>query len=369
MYIDISFFDELSFQFNIRTIYFQGMSLFQDRKSALCLCIGGVVSLTLLLSDYTTFQIDNKNTPSFTSGIIPQIKTFRREIGKLSPFTSSRNVEVEKNSSASIHTETNNVTSEIWKKLRKPQKRRTTRDSVDTHYSQAFQDQTVYNMFPRQQGFFIEMGAFDGKVHSNTLWLERKHNWTGLLIEGNPRSCAKIDQLQRQAWRLCACVSHEKSVSFILGQEVGGVEKNMAKSHVIHLKGNQRVKVPCFRLYSVLQIVGVLHVNYFSLDVEGGEISVLSSMKENLISRRIIVDVWTIEYRAWAGPAFDWQKGKENLANLRAFFKEIGGYVEHSQLAYESGKLPDGRYLDVVFVYKDTWCKVHQFLPGEKIKC
>lgn len=272
-------------------------------------------------------------------------------------------------------TRANNVrraTSEIWRNLMKPQSKISFSESVDQHYSQAYQDQTVYDILPQKNGFFIEMGAYDGKVRSNTLWLERKHNWTGLLIEGNPKSCRSIDRLQRQVWRLCACVSNEKEASFIMGNEqdeVGGVEKNMPKSHLVHLNNFQRVKIPCFNLRDVLTIIGVFHVNYFSLDVEGGEIHVLNSMKEDLVSRKIIVDVWTIEYRAWAGQKFDWPTGNENLANLRAFFKEVGGYVEHSQLAYESQSLPDGRYLDVVFVYIETWCKHNGMLPGGKIKC
>lgn len=57
----------------------------------------------------------------------------------------------------------------------------------DEHFSQAHQDETVYNIFPREQGFFIEMGAYDGQSFSNSLWLEKKYNWTGLLIEANPK--------------------------------------------------------------------------------------------------------------------------------------------------------------------------------------
>ncbi|XP_061190047.1 uncharacterized protein LOC133197880 [Saccostrea echinata] len=261
------------------------------------------------------------------------------------------------------------LTTKIWKHLRKPHPYNPFPEPVDRHYSQAGQDTAVYNIFPKKNGFFIEMGAYDGKVHSNTLWLERKHNWTGLLIEGNPASCPFIDRAKRNAWCLCACVAKENETTFIEGGELGGSEKDMATSHLIHLKGNKRTRVPCFQLVDVLHIVGVFHINYFSLDVEGGEIVVLNSMREQLISRQIIVDVWTIEYRAWAGPKFDWPKGKENLSSYRAFFKEIGGYVEHSQLAYEARKLENGHYLDVVFVYIETWCKGHSSLPDGKTKC
>ena len=37
-----------------------------------------------------------------------------------------------------------------------------------------------------EKGFFIEAGADDFLDGTNTLLLEEKYNWTGLLIEPNP---------------------------------------------------------------------------------------------------------------------------------------------------------------------------------------
>ena len=37
-----------------------------------------------------------------------------------------------------------------------------------------------------KNGFFIEAGAYDGEIGSNTLLFELEHNWTGLLVEPNP---------------------------------------------------------------------------------------------------------------------------------------------------------------------------------------
>ena len=39
-----------------------------------------------------------------------------------------------------------------------------------------------------KSGFFIEAGAYDGEVFSNTLFFELKQSWTGLLIEPNPEA-------------------------------------------------------------------------------------------------------------------------------------------------------------------------------------
>ena len=38
----------------------------------------------------------------------------------------------------------------------------------------------------KKNGFFIEAGAYDGEIISNSLLFEIKHQWTGLLVEPNP---------------------------------------------------------------------------------------------------------------------------------------------------------------------------------------
>jgi hypothetical protein len=37
-----------------------------------------------------------------------------------------------------------------------------------------------------KNGFFVEAGAYDGKIFSNSLFFEVKQGWTGLLVEPNP---------------------------------------------------------------------------------------------------------------------------------------------------------------------------------------
>ena len=37
--------------------------------------------------------------------------------------------------------------------------------------------------FNKENGFFIELGAYDGLIQSNTAFFEKSKNWTGILIE------------------------------------------------------------------------------------------------------------------------------------------------------------------------------------------
>ena len=234
---------------------------------------------------------------------------------------------------------------------------------ADKRYSQAKQDEVVYDILKMEGGFFVDIGAYDGQLFSNSLWLERKHNWTGLLIEANPDLCEKIDEIKRHAWRMCACLSDTlEKVTFIKAETLGGMQKEIDSRHIKLLIKNNKVTVPCFSLEAALDEIKTYHIDYFSLDVEGAEMQILESLRNGLMSKRFTVDVWTIEYRVWDGK-IDLEKSLENLNALRNYFKEIGGYSEHSQIQYENDT-GDGKALDVVFVKNEMFCKKYKTLPG-----
>ena len=48
-----------------------------------------------------------------------------------------------------------------------------------------------------QNGFFVEAGARDFVTGSNTLWLEMKYNWTGVLVlvEPNPHNYSQVTRV------------------------------------------------------------------------------------------------------------------------------------------------------------------------------
>ncbi|XP_056016274.1 uncharacterized protein LOC125673093 isoform X2 [Ostrea edulis] len=247
--------------------------------------------------------------------------------------------------------------------LLRPHGKQLNTENKDKRYSQVKQDEVVYDILRKDGGFFLDIGAHDGQFLSNTLWLERQHGWTGLLIEANPELCEQIDKLKRNAWRLCACLSStQKTVSFIKGGGVGGIEDNIDEHHMKMLDKKNKVTVPCYSLEKVLDDIGVHHIDFYSLDVEGAEMVILDSMKSGLKSGAFTVDVWAIEYRVWDGEKIVVDKSKENLKALRDYFKAVGGYFEHSQLSTDANN-NDGYALDVVFVRTTTWCKSRSRLP------
>ncbi|XP_071180839.1 uncharacterized protein [Mytilus edulis] len=233
---------------------------------------------------------------------------------------------------------------------------------TDIRYSQANQDVTVYKLLKLKNGYFIEIGGFDGKTWSNTMWLERRHNWTGLIIEADPDNCDAIDKLGRNIWRLCSCLSSLDSKFFLKKGAEGSSYKYIPKEKVNTVDKSQVLFVPCFHISEILKSIKQFRVNYFSLDVEGAEMEVLETMKKDLQLMTLVVDLWTIEYRVWDGHKIIKDKSIDNLSKLRHFFQEIGGYIEHSQLS-NTNDVTDGMALDVVFISVNAWCRTHETKP------
>lgn len=59
-------------------------------------------------------------------------------------------------------------------------------------------------------GFFLEVGAANGELYSNTLYLERRMGWRGLLIEATPSIYKELLQKHRKAYSIQAALSLTK---------------------------------------------------------------------------------------------------------------------------------------------------------------
>ena len=76
----------------------------------------------------------------------------------------------------------------------------------------------------------------------------------------------------------------------------------------------QVILATCFPLVDVLDVIGVHHIDYLSLDIEGPELEVL----ETIDWHRIRIDIMTVEIHG------DMKK----LNDSRLLMERIGGYRE-----------------------------------------
>lgn len=150
----------------------------------------------------------------------------------------------------------------------------------------------------KKGGFFVEVGAFDG-VTSNTLPLERLHNWTGLLIECHPKLVPQLRKTQRKAFVADVCLSTNEKPSMAEIISAKDIFNKYPGSSSFKRQFFDRTNttaekfnVTAVPLYSVLAAVGVKVVDFFVLDVQGIELNVLKTFPFDLV----FVKIWAVEY-------------------------------------------------------------------------
>lgn len=174
------------------------------------------------------------------------------------------------------------------------------------YYSQCRQDQFVHEHFfkNRRDGVFLEIGAHNGISFSNTYFFEKELGWTGLCLEPIPQIFEQLIKNRRcRCIQGCAGVDHQVIKQFlkISGpiEMLSGLVDKFDEAHrrridrELKLYGGsyEVIDVPCYNLNILLEEVGIHHINFLSIDTEGGEYEIL----ENFDFVKCPVDVITVE--------------------------------------------------------------------------
>lgn len=174
------------------------------------------------------------------------------------------------------------------------------------YHSQCGQDKFI-NAFlfkNKKNGVFVDIGAHDGISFSNTYFYEKELNWTGLCIEPMPEVFAKLKE-QRKCLCICGCIHKEHNVTKdfmrIKGplEMLSGLTEKMDLKHLTVIKrgiaaqgGSYKIiPVHCYNLNKLLEQAKIKHVNFLSLDTEGGELDILKSIDFS----KIQIDAITVE--------------------------------------------------------------------------
>ena len=157
-------------------------------------------------------------------------------------------------------------------------------DTSKIFYSQQGEDLLIYRNFinlPVKDGIFLELGACDGLKYSNTMFFERYLGFTGILIEPVKNFYTKL--IKNRPNNICYnnAISTDKSdVEMFIKDAVSGIKQHMTKNFIDrwHSKSNT-IKVKTKTLSDIFQEKNIKYIDFFSLDVEGGELDVLKTIK------------------------------------------------------------------------------------------
>jgi FkbM family methyltransferase len=152
-------------------------------------------------------------------------------------------------------------------------------------HSQYGQDRFVAALLgTRRGGTFVDVGAYDGRAYSNTLYLEEQLAWSGLCIEPNPTSFARLRESRTTPAVNVAIADTDGEAPFTTfdgyGEMLSGLTTTLKREAQIVARDRDlhaaEITVPVRRLDGVLTSHRIDHVDYVSIDVEGGELGVLA---------------------------------------------------------------------------------------------
>jgi FkbM family methyltransferase len=156
-------------------------------------------------------------------------------------------------------------------------------------YSQAGEDEFLYNNYfkNKKNGVYIELGALDGVLYSNTKYFEDELEWNGILIEPHPYKFKLLQNNRPNNFlfnNLVSCKEEDVVFRYFVDNYCGvsGVEETLPKEHFNNFfnsinEPQERIIIKPKSLTEIIKNTNLTHIDLLSLDVEGHEYEVLLS--------------------------------------------------------------------------------------------
>jgi FkbM family methyltransferase len=155
-----------------------------------------------------------------------------------------------------------------------------------------------------KNGYFMDVGANDGITINNTLYFEKYYNWTGINVEPLDEPYNKLILNRVNCINLKLAIDNvDGEADFIYNtgytEMISGLKKPYDPRHFDRLThelnkhgGTSTVKIIKTKtIKTILEENKIKHINYLSIDVEGGEKNVLESINFN----DVFIDVISFE--------------------------------------------------------------------------
>lgn len=193
-------------------------------------------------------------------------------------------------------------------------------------YSQAKQDLWVLEMLKnKRNGYFLDIGAFDGIELSNSYLLEKEFNWTGLCVEAHPASFAVLIKNRK-----CQCAN------FALTNFCGELKFDL------ECKLNSKISPSGYKVKAIdfkqlfIEFNVPRHIDYLSLDIEGNELVALSVFPFDLYKCSLM----TIEHNLYLGDSLNkYEIKKLLLTNGYKIYRE--NVSDHNGVVFEDWYIYD----------------------------
>ncbi len=183
--------------------------------------------------------------------------------------------------------------------------------SIIESYSQCQEDIYLLSKFfnNKRNGVYIEMGALDGVLYSNTKMFEDYYGWSGILIEPHPLKFKDLQNNRPKNFLFNDLVSNSnEELKFRYFENfhaaVSGVEKTLSENHVKTYFDNSELQnvlpqssviIKPKSLTEIIKSTNITHIDLFSLDVEGHEYEVLLSWDFSIPIDIILIEMLGVQ--------------------------------------------------------------------------
>lgn len=152
----------------------------------------------------------------------------------------------------------------------------------------------------KRNGYFVEFGATDGVLLSNTFLLEKMFGWSGLLAEPNPDYFADLrNNRSSAAFDACIAGKSGETVDFVLADEFGGIRDYIGRDRHASRRASYAeipehvLTLTTISLDEFLAENGApKRIDYISVDTEGSELDILRAFPFD----KWDVSLWTVEH-------------------------------------------------------------------------
>ncbi len=201
-----------------------------------------------------------------------------------------------------------------------------------------------------QIGTFVEVGAFDPVVESQTFHLEQR-GWSGVLIEPVPEFAVALRNKRCAQVFEVACGAPEHHGTRMPIRVTGGLSSLRETFITERLSSAEILQVPVVTLDHVLLSARIYDIDFLSVDVEGFEMSVLRGLSfDRFKPRLILIEDW----------GHDWERHR---------FLRKHGYKRVRRTGNNSWYVPnDVRFPISLFGRWQLWRKYYLSVPLRRLR-
>lgn len=174
-------------------------------------------------------------------------------------------------------------------------------DQLNPNYKAQYRQDLFADLFfnGKREGFYVDIGAWDGVTFSNSFALEQK-GWKGILVEPNPVFADTLRENRKGIVENICISDRNNQVEFLLvegyASMLSGIKNSFSADHLQRIDeeisqyggSKKSILLECLRLDTLFERHNVKVVDYLSIDTEGHEMQVLSGINFSEVDIRLI---------------------------------------------------------------------------------